>query len=225
MKLSRLFLNPVSRDVARAQSDSQALHRRVMEMFGTADGPARAAHGVLFRLEASERDGTLVLLVQSRDAPSLDRLPDHFLDPRAGGDASATTDLAPLVGRLLAGSRFRFRLRANPTRRIDTKSAPDGARRNGRRVPLRTPDARIAWLERKLSLAGFALVGGGEGCLMSPDGLQRGKRGDGRLTHEGVVYEGIVSVVDPGLARAALEHGVGPAKAYGFGLLSLSPCT
>ncbi len=224
MKLSRLFLNPVSRDVARAQSDSQALHRRVMDLFGSAEGPARAAHAVLYRLDVSERDGTVMLLLQSRAAPVLDGLPEHFLDPRAGADASATTDLTPLLERLEEGSRFRFRLRANPTRRIDTKSAPDGTRRNGRRVPLRTPEARLAWLERKLSASGFALVGGGEACLVKPDGLQRGRRGEARLTHEAVVYEGVLAVMNPPLARAALEHGIGPAKAYGFGLLSLSPC-
>lgn len=225
MKLSRLFLNPVSRDVARVQADSQALHRCVMALFGEADGPARAKHAVLYRLDVSEREGTVALLLQSREAPALERLPEHFLDPRAGADASATTDLAPLMARLTMGSELRFRLRANPTRRIDTKSAPDGTRRNGRRVPLRTPEARLAWLQRKLTSAGFALVGGEGTCLVRPDGLQRGKRGDARLTHEGVVYEGNITVVDATLARAALEHGIGPAKAYGFGLLSLSPCS
>jgi CRISPR system Cascade subunit CasE len=224
MKLSRLFLNPVSRDVARAQADSQALHRRVMDMFGASDGPARAEHAVLYRLDVSERDGTIVLLLQSRDAPALELLPEHFLDPRAGADAAATTDLGPLLARLEEGSHFRFRLRANPTRKIDTKSGPDGVRRNGRRVPLRTPEARLGWLDRKLSAAGFVVVGGSEACLVKPDGLQRGRRGDARMTHEGVVYEGVLSVVDAALARRSLADGIGPAKAYGFGLLSLSPC-
>jgi CRISPR system Cascade subunit CasE len=44
------------------------------------------------------------------------------------------------------------------------------------------------------------------------------------MTHEGVVYEGVLSVVDAALARRSLADGIGPAKAYGFGLLSLSPC-
>lgn len=222
MMLSRLFLNPVSRDVARARADSQALHRRVMDLFGPAEGPARAANAVLYRLDESERDATIVLLLQSRVAPAFDRLPDHFLDPRAGADAASTTDLGPLLSRIDREARFRFRLRANPTRKIDTKSAPDGTRRHGRRVPLRTPEARAAWLARKLEDTGLRLVGGAAACLVRPGGLQRGRRGDARLTHEGVVYEGEVVVVDAALARAAIEHGIGPAKAYGFGLLSLA---
>jgi CRISPR system Cascade subunit CasE len=36
-------------------------------------------------------------------------------------------------------------------------------------------------------------------------------------------YDGILTVTDPALLRRALCHGVGRAKAYGCGLLTLAP--
>ena len=47
---------------------------------------------------------------------------------------------------LTEGMTLRFRLRANPTRRIETKSGTDGQRRNGKRVELRGEEQWLALL-------------------------------------------------------------------------------
>jgi CRISPR system Cascade subunit CasE len=222
MILSRFFLNGASRDVHRCLADSHHLHARVLSMFpAVAAGPARAELGVLHRLEVAERQGTITLLVQSRDAPDATRLPDAFLDPHAGADAASSTPLAPLLDALAPGARYRFRLRANPTRKIDTKSGPDGTRRNGRRVPVRGDEERLAWLGRKLAAAGLAVVT--ESVVrQAPQGVTRGRREAGVATHDAHVFEGVVDVVDAALAREAINRGIGSGKAYGFGLLSLA---
>jgi CRISPR system Cascade subunit CasE len=51
----------------------------------------------------------------------------------------------------------------------------------------------------------------------------RGRRGDATITLAGARFDGLLQVVDPTLFRAALATGIGPAKAYGFGLLSIAP--
>jgi CRISPR system Cascade subunit CasE len=221
MNLSRFLLNGASRDVQRCLSDSQALHGRVMDLFGP-DGRGRAGLSVLHRIELSEREGLVRLLVQADAVADPSRWPAGFLDPRAGADAAATTSLAPLLDAIVDGATFRFRLRANPTRRIDTKSGPDGKRRHGRRVPLRGEDARAAWLDRKLGDAGFRLLGP-DTLRQRPEGLAHGRRAASRTTHEAHVFDGVVVVTDAQRAHAALRAGLGPAKAYGFGLLSLAP--
>ncbi|GFP24433.1 hypothetical protein HKBW3S09_01900, partial [Candidatus Hakubella thermalkaliphila] len=43
------------------------------------------------------------------------------------------------------------------------------------------------------------------------------------LRFRGGVFEGVLAVKDSGLFLNALRQGVGPGKAYGFGLLSLAP--
>jgi CRISPR system Cascade subunit CasE len=220
MMLSRLLLDPRSRDVQRALGDSQIMHARVMSMFPDGVGTApRAALGVLHRLEHSERANLLTLLVQSNERPEPGRLPHGFLDAQPESDAFATRDLKPLLEAIEGGAKFRFRLRANATRRIDTKSAPDGTRRNGRRVPVRGEDGREAWIRSRLQVHGMRLAGPSE---QKPEGRSIGHAQQRVRTHEGCVFDGILEIVDAERARRAVAQGIGPAKAYGFGLLSLA---
>lgn len=220
MMLSRLFLNAHSRDVQRALGDSHALHARVMSMFPAVDvSSPRAALGVLHRLERSDHGDALVLLVQSSERPEVSKLPSGFLDPGAGGDAASSRDLAPVLASIQPGARFRFRLRANATRRIDTKSGPDGKRRNGKRVPVRGDEGRLQWVTSRLLANGFRLLGSDQ---PRPEGKSLA-HADGKVrTHVAHVFDGVVEVVDGDLAKRALSCGIGPAKAYGFGLLSLA---
>lgn len=235
MMLSRLFLNALNREVQRCLGDAHELHARVLSMFPKSPGgAARATFGVLHRLEVSEREGTITLLVQSTDPPDFGALPDAFLDPRAGGDAASTTSLDRLVATLVPGATLRFRLRANPTRKIQTKTLEDGKRRHGKRVPVRAHSstsqpvshdaARIAWLRRKLEIAGLRIVGDDQDPLVRqrPDGIVHARK-HGAAAYEAHVFEGVVEVMDANRVRAAVAAGIGPAKAYGFGLLSLGP--
>lgn len=220
MILSRFLLNFHSREVQRALADSHAMHARIMSMFPEVDSATpRAALGVLHRLDRSDRDERLVLLVQSRERPDVARLPVGFLDPDAGQDAASSTDLAPVIDAIHVGARFRFRLRANPTRKIDTKSSPDGKRRNGKRVPVRGEEGKLSWLTRHFEACGIKLPGP---CQVRPDGKSVGRLRGSTRTHEAHIFEGVLEVADTERARHALEAGIGPAKAYGFGLLSLA---
>jgi CRISPR system Cascade subunit CasE len=223
MTLCRFLLNAASRDVQRCLFDSQTLHARVMDLFGPQSAaPRRTQLGVLYRLEVSEREGLVRLLVQADVVADPSCWPAGFLDPRAGADATAMTPLEPLLARVVEGETFRLRLRANPTRRIDTKSAPDGTRRHGRRVPLRGDEARAAWIIRKLEAAGFRPLDGAH-LRQQSEGTAHGRRAAGHITHEAHVFDGGVVVADAERARRALRDGIGPAKAYGFGMLSLAP--
>lgn len=222
MMLSRLILNPLDRDVRRMLSDAEELHRCLLAAFPAVERPdARASHGVLHRLETDERSGALVLLVQSAATPSWDRWDaqrfaavDHAVRTRSLGD-----DLE----RLGLGARRAFRLRANATRRILTKSTADGTRSNGKRVPVRGEEGALAWLDRKAQDAGFAIVedDGVRKVVARSEPVTMGRRQGQRLTFEGVRFDGVLVVTDAGRLRSAVVDGVGPAKAYGFGLLSL----
>ena len=230
MYLSRLILDPQHRGVRRELGDVVALHKTIMSAFPDAAGPqARAALGVLWRLELGPRSAAPCLLVQSAVAPDWSRLPAGYLAPVDG--ASVKEMDAPLAA-IRPGMQLRFRLAANATRKIDTKSAADGARRNGRRVPLRGDDAVIAWLVRHAERAGIELAadpgGTGLALIVRPLGdLVGGSAGDGlrgpRVTIRGFLLEGLLTVMDAELLRWAIAEGIGPAKAYGFGLLSVAP--
>lgn len=222
MHLTRLFLDPASRAVRADVASPDSLHKTVMRLFPMdAGAEPRKAHGVLHRLDES-RDGRLMLLVQSRARPNTSALPAGYLTDlsRAPALTAAGVSDNPSVrsvdeerGRIATTDRFAFRLKANTTRKIGTKTGPDGKRVHGRRVPVRGHDARLEWLKRHAAAAGFDVIG-----VRVTEVPARGR--DVRLA--GAIFDGILDVKDPGLFREALEAGLGPAKAFGFGLLSIA---
>ena len=119
---------------------------------------ARAELGVLYRLELGERSGDVVLLVQSGVSPDWSHLARGYLAVSAGTmENPATKDVSKSLDALHDGQLLRFRLRANPTRKIETRSTPDGRRQNGRRVDLHTEELQLEWLYRRAGQSGFAL--------------------------------------------------------------------
>jgi CRISPR system Cascade subunit CasE len=52
-----------------------------------------------------------------------------------------------------------------------------------------------------------------------PASEKNGKRG----LHSAVEYESLMTVTDPARFHDAFTHGIGSAKAFGFGLLVIAP--
>lgn len=225
MYLSRLILNPRSSAVRAALGDCQIMHRTLMGAFPKIEAAAaRQAVGLLYRVEPVAAGPPLVI-AQSSDMPSWDALGADYLRP--GPDGAAVAPLAPFMSTLAAGQAVRFRLTANPTRKIDTKSGPDGQRRNGRRVDVRSTDDRLTWLRRKFEATGLEALalrdGGAPDVVVTPLPLQKGRRpGGSTMTFASVLFEGHAQIVDADAVRRGLASGIGTAKAYGFGLLSLA---
>ena len=227
MYLTRAFLNPSSRAVQADIRSPEGLHKTVMRAFPEQAGPtARATHSVLHRLD-QEHEGRVVLLIQSATAPDVGRWPEGYvLDLGSDFDlAFSSVEANPAVrqfdldGTAVAeGARFAFRLRANTTRKIDTKTGPDGERRNGRRVPVRGDEARLAWLARRAEAAGFVFD---ESSIRTTEIAPLSGRGMKSITVAGSLFEGNLEVRDPERFREAMRNGIGPGKAYGFGLLSV----
>lgn len=240
MYLSRLILNPRSRSVLRDLADCQELHRTVMSAFPQIqglEGAPREKCGVLHRLEMDRHRSRITLYVQSREEPDWSQVPPGYLLDQERLENPAYKSVMDQYRALKEGAVLFFRLRANPTRKIDTKSGPDGRRRHGRRVELRNEADQIAWLRRKGERGGFELVSVRVNPAV-PDvralpesslGMVRGirpKSGQDRqsLTLASVLFEGHLKITDSEIFFTdSLAKGLGPGKAYGLGLLSLSP--
>lgn len=242
MHYSRLLLNLQSSHVRRDLANDHEMHRTVMSAFCSLklpkDGDQRQRQNadsgsILWRVDHDPRRGIVMLIVQSDSAPDweplLKRYPGYVTPP-------PDSNLPPVsvMERHLSfkvGQRLKFRLRANPTRKIKS----DG-RKNGQRLGLTTPDEQRAWLERKSSDAahtsGFRLLG----FDPIPDPAARQERVSLRTaeeqavatvtqnrTHIAVLFEGVLEVTDPEQFQHTLRAGIGSAKAFGFGLLSVAP--
>ncbi len=237
--LSRLFLNPRNRDVRRDLADCHDLHRTLLSAFPQAQTkPARDEFGLLYRVEINPRSGAVAAIVQSQITPDWRELPDGYLLDGENNPACKAVDGA--YGALCEGRQLIFRLRANPTRKIDTKTKPDGKKNNGKRVEIRGEENQIAWLQRKAEQHGFRLLSvsvnpGVANVRITPENKVFGWRGsdsDGqsyngntkrRLTFGAVLFEGSLEITDAEKFRQTLADGIGSGKAYGFGLLSIAP--
>jgi len=207
MYLSRLILNPRSRHARRDISVPYEMHRTIMRAFPSTDqgGPGR----VMFRLEPMRPDHPPVVIVQSQKEPDWSCL--------RAADYALGIDHKPLNIAASAGQHFRFRLRANPTVRRKNGDGPDA--RSSRHGLFREED-QLAWLKRKGQAAGFTPV-----SVRTRDaGKTITRRGPGpQHVHFAVTYEGILRVTDPAAFQQGIAAGIGPAKAFGFGLLSVAP--
>ncbi len=177
--------------------------------------PRCSDHGFLFRVEPQPDIGRVVILVQSGSKPDWD-----YAFQNAKHLLAAYPHVKLFDCCFEQGERFRFRLKANPTRKIDTKTGPDGRRRNGKRVPVQT-DQLDEWLVRKAGFAGFSIDSDSLVVQSAYAYIKTPSRNGAHL--RSVRYDGILEVTDPVSFQEALVRGIGPGKAFGFGLLSVAP--
>jgi CRISPR system Cascade subunit CasE len=222
MYLSQLILNPRRREVRRDLASPYELHRTLLRAFPSQE--AGGAGRVLFRVEPSGNNSPPVVLVQSAKRPDWLQLPTDYAHVQpvkdvlyAAADAIAATvtnSRASVLVELRRGDVLRFRMNANPT-----------VKRDGKRHALWQEADQIAWLIRKGAASGFTVSE--SSVTVAPVGRldsRRSERSNGRVatvSHHAVRFEGMLQVVDPALLVVALENGVGSAKGFGFGLLSV----
>ncbi len=211
MWVSKLVLNPASRAARRDLANPYEMHRTLCKAVSEALKEGRER--LLWRLEPARGLEPPVVLVQTLTEPDWSVLEEGY---------AQVFPPKPFDPALKPGQRLRFRLRANPAKRLAA---------TGKRVALKTPLEKIGWLERRLLEGGFRLLEGEEGPLVRilQDAFlevrrRKGEEGEGRLVQvQAVLFEGRLEVGDAKRARATLERGVGPGKALGLGLLSVAP--
>lgn len=218
MYLSRLILNPRSRQARSELADVYELHRTVMNAFA---GRVTDDERVLFRVDVHPRSGIPTLLVQSQAEPDwgflLEAGKNYLL---TGDDLPLDVDnpaVKPFDLVLQAGQVLSFRLRANPTVKKDREG-----RKQGRRVGLVREEDQMVWLQRKIEAAGAALLS----ANVSSDGKSGGKlfreQEKHKLSFVSVQFDGVLQVKAPDLLVKSIGAGLGSGKGLGFGLLSLA---
>ncbi len=220
--LSRLFPNVRTTAARRDLANPYDMHRTLMRAFPDRNegGPGR----VLWRADSNSLVGGLHLLVQSTLPPDWSQL-----DP---GWLATSPKHRKFEPAFRPGQQLRFRLRANPTRRAGKYHSNTVLL--GKRIPIVEPAEQIAWLARKAKPCGYRLIGHlGDGetpnyrVAVSNAGIARSRKPKSTkaaaIDHFAAVFDGQLQVTDPDLFARALIQGIGPAKAFGFGLLSIAP--
>lgn len=220
MYLSRLILNPRSKQVRSELARPYEMHRTLLAAFPQGavhvERTAEDAIGLLYRIDEDMRTGDLHLLVQSRQAPTWSLLPDQdYLLPVADNPAIRQVSLHLQPGQVLA-----FRLRANPTRRLSV-----GKGNKGKRIGVYKEQEQEAWLRRKGDQHGFRVLQtqiSRNDCLKQKNAIPDDKGNVHDLKLFSVQFDGVLQVVDTERFVQAIGAGIGSGKAFGCGLLSVA---
>ncbi|MGD7733502.1 type I-E CRISPR-associated protein Cas6/Cse3/CasE [Propionibacteriaceae bacterium G57] len=192
-------------------ASAQRLHAAVLASF-----PASSTEGrVLWRLDHGDH-GRRELLISSATKPDLSALVEECGWPSV--ETWATGSLDELLSGLREGQIWRFRLTANPV-----KIGPaDGTR--GKPIPL-TLSGHIPWLINRSAAAGFDVGSVEEPTAMvtRTEHLRFSKHDQKAVSISLSQFDGHLRVTDEVALRGALMQGLGRAKAYGAGLMTLAP--
>lgn len=206
MYLSKLVLDPHSHQVQAELANRYELHRTLCKPFSD---NAYAQERLLYRLETSHTPPFLVILLQSVSAPNWSELEqNHFL--------LIPAQVKRFDPQFRMGEKFIFRLTANPTKRLSDSE------KSGKRVALYREEDQLNWIRRKAEGHGFRLTTVQITNLGDEYSYKVIKKERKRLTHHGVRFEGILEVIDEERFSLSFLNGIGSAKGFGFGMLSLA---
>lgn len=221
MYLSRLILNPRSRQVQSELARPYEMHRTLLRGFPNGKVHAERtdpdAVGMLFRVDEDPGSGRLHLLVQSQQPPQWGFLAEtgYLLPDAADNPATREVNLQPQAGQM-----FAFRLRANPTKRLSA-----GKGNKGKRVGIYDEEDQFVWLACKGEQHGFRLLQSQisrDGKVVNEKAIERTGK-EHKLELFTVQFDGALQVTDPIRFSEALAGGIGSGKAFGCGLLSIAP--
>lgn len=205
MYLSQLRLYALDPRTTKLLGNRYRLHAAIMRGYSEASSEDR----VLFRVEPLlGRSAWQDILVQAQSAPNWEDLLNDY-------GSACQINTKTFLFNAVSGKRYRFRLLANPT-----------INRNRKRYGLVGEVARREWLERRAAPCGLRLL---DYTVIDDGLLPIWKRDDGhekkrdtRLTIHTARYEGRLEISDPKAFEQTLKKGIGAAKGFGCGLLSLA---
>ena len=199
--LSLLELNPRSSACRRDMTDPQAMHKTLMSMFPASPGrSARRDFGILWRVEPGPAP---TVLLQSATCPDFSALP-------AKHGAFQSKSLDAHLASLSAGGTIRYRTVLNPVR-TNRRSHKE------RRVVIPSRD-RPQWWSDLAGKAGMRLE---DHPTMTGQADRSIARGGVRFPIYTVRVDGTATIDDPAMLTDAIIAGIGRAKAWGCGLLTV----
>lgn len=206
MYLSRIRLDTGKRNTVIALSNPQRFHGALESAFM---GERKRN---LWRVD--NLGDELYLLILSQDRPELSDVVKQF---GYDGELFETKAYEPLLDKIVNGSRWQFKLTANPTKRIK-KGNGDVPR--GKVKALISVDQQEQWLSNHADAYGFELKPGDFRVTRNHTYTFK-KQGKRRVSIFSVTFDGVLTVVDSEKFLSALTSGIGRGKAYGNGLLTV----
>jgi CRISPR system Cascade subunit CasE len=244
--LSRIRINPLRAESRKLLASPRAIHGAVVG--GIPGDPT--TQRTLWRLDADHpRRPYLYVLTETK--PDWTHIIESAGWPDADGEHAAIRDYTPLLDQISLGRQFAFRLTANPVQNTSTPRRPTpnqaersaGGQQRGHRLGHQTAAHQLTWFLSRTQRWGFEIPAARtdppapgiptsseagdiphEVRITARERRSFTKNGGGKpVVINTATFEGRLQVTDPQLLTERLLGGIGPAKAYGCGLLTLAP--
>ena len=128
----------------------------------------------------------------------------------------ATREIAP---NFLEYTHYRFDLRSNPTVKRVVRNESGERKKNGQRTAIYSLEQLSEWLQNKAQQHGFEILNVEIGAPLTQHFRRKKRQGK----HVCVDFRGTLQVKNRDRFKDAFQTGIGPAKAFGFGMLVLQP--
>lgn len=208
MYLTRLLLDPRDRLIRKVLANRYELHRTLLSPYPEL---SREEIGLLYRIERPSMNELqpIQVLIQTQVSPRWQSLDPERLPVLT--EEIKEFQLTPKPGEM-----FCFRLEGNPTVRRNNGNY------KGKRVELRTVEEQEQWLVNKAAKHGFRLINLETNDLGKVVSQKIENATRHTITHQAVLYQGTLLVTDTEIFVDSVANGIGAAKGFGFGLLSLA---
>ena len=226
MYLSRVPLGLTHLDAIAFVSSPYKVHAAVEQAFAP-DAVREDERGrILWRLdEVPGNEREVWLYVVSPNRPDFTHICDQV--DSASSPAWVTKDYEPVLDRVSEGQLWQFRLKANPVRKVLVdKGRRERAGVVGTLQGHVTEAQQRAWLMDRAETYGFHIAQTEEGferLTVSNRRRERFKRQGNVVTLATAQYDGVLEVVDAEAFRHTLGFGLGRARGFGCGLMTIAP--
>lgn len=212
MYLSRIALNAKRRETMQALAMPPLMHGAVEQSF------KRERHRNLWRVDWMR--GNCFLLVLSNGHPDFTHLAGQFgyTDYDQGWE---TKNYKPLLTKVKEGETWQFRLRANPTQ-SSFKEKDEGTGRGKVHAHV-TQEQQRQWLMKRSESCGFKLNEETFDVTHTQwEKFPKSRKGTREVIIRTATFEGLLTITDLNQFTMTLTTGIGRAKAYGCGLLTIA---
>lgn len=219
MYFSKIDFRTEGLSVLRLLNSPYRIHAAIEGSFSS--GALRECENgrVLWRMEQMD-DGIARIYLVSPQPPDTN-------DFAGMGLTWETKDYQPFLNNISEGSIWQFRLKANPTR----KALKDKGRRKNDRIVNSvqghvTEGFQRQWLFDRSEAHGFRIVEECDGDFalrISNRSKETFSRAKSTVTLVTAQYDGLLEIVDADAFRRTLGFGLGRAKGFGCGLLTIMP--
>ncbi len=224
MFLTKFSLNTARRGAGALLASPQRMHAAVLSSFPPGARLDTPEGRVLWRVDTGPRR-VAELFIASPDEPDLSHLVEQAGWPTL--QAWQTKPYDPFLARIVTGQRWAFRLTANPVRQV---RGADGAR--SKPVAHVTASQQVSWLVERAERMGISITLGAdaeptvsvaERRTRSFDRRDEAGGSSRRVVVAQATFEGLLEVTDAAALANVLRRGVGRARGYGCGLMTLAP--